>query len=117
MFFLGCLCCSSCQFSVLCFFGLFWDGRGGGSMLLILLVFCVVLLCLFIGGVYVAHPVSFQCCGFFGEGWGVYVAHLVGFLCCLFGGSMLLILLVFCVFLGSMLLILLVFCVVCCFFF
>ena len=54
-------------------------------MLLILLVVCVVLLCLFIGGVYVAHPVSLQCCGFFGEGWGVYVAHLVGFMCCFFG--------------------------------
>jgi hypothetical protein len=68
---------------VIFWFALGWEG--GGSMLLILLVFCVVLFCLFIGGVFVAHPVSLQCCGIFGEGWGVYVAHLVGFMCCFFG--------------------------------
>jgi hypothetical protein len=77
---------------------------GGGSMLVILLVFCLV--CVF-------------CLLFFWGGRAVNVAHLVNFLCCVFfivwgGASILLILLVFCVvFLGgSMLLILLVFRVV-----
>jgi hypothetical protein len=62
-------------------------------VLLILLVFCVVVF----GGVRVAHPFSFLCCGFlvgsvllilfvfyvvvFG---GFCVAHLFSFLCCCF---------------------------------
>ena len=59
------------------FFGFF----KGGSMLLILLVFCVVV---FLGGVYVVDLVSFLCCGCF------FVIFVVR-------GSRLLILLVFCV--------------------
>ena len=46
-------------------------------MLLILLG-----ICLFLGGVYVAHHVSYLCWVFLVR--GVYVSHLVCFLCCVF---------------------------------
>jgi hypothetical protein len=67
----------SCVVFCLCFLGMGW-----GSMLPILLVFCVVWFFLFFLGVYFDHLLSFLCCVF------VFV----------FGGSILLILLVFCAF-------------------
>ena len=72
-FVFGGLCCSSCKFSVLCFFVFF----------------------------HVAHLVSFLCFVDFFWGWGVYVVYLASFLCSVvflvWGTSMLLMLLAFCV--------------------
>ena len=102
------LCYSSYQFSVLCFVCLTLPVYLGsprylvGSVLLILLVFCVVF-CLsyssrvpgfsqVFGGVCVTHLISFLCCvlfvyssrvpGFSQVFGGVCVTHLISFLCC-----------------------------------
>ena len=67
-----------------------------GSVLLVILVFCVVCF-VFVCGICVAHLYSFLCCVF----GGVCVAHRFSFLYCLFcfclWGSVLLVILAFCV--------------------